>query len=103
MTPSWAATIRLGIRGSVNPKNDEEQKSRRFVSYLEWTKEFLQTHSKVPFDIAKKQHKELIGTIKPGVWSKFSLRVRKRLNLDTTIERKGKAKLIKLYAWVPTS
>ena len=98
MAETWAATVRLGIIGRVNPKMMKNKKSKRFLACLEWTKKILETHLKVPLDVAKKQHKELIGPIKPKAWSSFSKRVKDRLNLRTLEEKNGRAKV---YAWVP--
>ena len=81
MRPTWASDIRHTLQGSVNTKMMKTQKSKKFLRYLNWVQEYLQTNSSVPYEIAKKQHKELIGPI--GKWSNFSKRVRVRLDLIT--------------------
>ncbi len=79
-----AKDIRITFRASgINRKMMKNKQSVQFLKYCDWVANYVTSHTKISYKLAKEKHVEIIGAMKsPRAWSNFSGRVRKRINLD---------------------
>ena len=74
--------------------------SKKFLVYVEWVKQYMKSHNRISYLLAKQKHVEIIGDIKSSrAWSNFSNRVRTRLNLNY-LQDKSKPKGDLQHYWV---
>ena len=83
-TATWAKDIRITFRASgINRKMMKNKQSVQFLKYCDWVANYVTSHTKISYKLAKEKHVEIIGAMKsPRAWSNFSGRVGKRINLD---------------------
>ena len=88
-TLSWAKEVRILFRkNKINRKHMRNKQSKKFLLYIKWVTEYMKTHDRISYLLAKQKHTQLIAEIKSSrTWSHFSRRVRARVHLDYLWDR----------------
>ena len=73
-TLTWAKEVRILFRKhKVNEKHMRNNQSKKFLLYIKWVTEYMKTHDRISYLLAKQKYTQLIGEIKSSrAWSHFS-------------------------------